>query len=145
MGIKFYNTQISIQMITELSKQNNMLHEILKLNRDLMKGKYNIVDKHSTKLKEIKRNVHLDLTEVGKKPIVVDKPTRFMIYVKENPSTGFRWNISKSFEKCGVKLIRDEFFMGTSNMPGAPGKHFYLFKPTSQMVQEFAMLSSCTR
>ena len=51
----------------------------------------------------------------------------YTITLDENPSTGFAWHY-KINDQSVVIVEKDSFIPGSSNLPGAPGKHMWTFK-----------------
>jgi inhibitor of cysteine peptidase len=61
--------------------------------------------------------------------------TTFMVWLLENPTTGFSWNVSVT---DGLQITNDTFIAPTSGLIGAGGSHTWDVLTTKTGVQEFS-------
>ena len=52
----------------------------------------------------------------------------FIVTLESNPTTGYQWQLNKSFDKKYVELIKSEFKRSKTDLVGAPGTEIWTFK-----------------
>ena len=60
--------------------------------------------------------------------IEVKNGQEFTIKMVSNPSTGYTWSVSDSYDKSIVEKVSNTFKASESGMSGAPGEDSWIFK-----------------
>lgn len=60
--------------------------------------------------------------------ISVNAGKNFMIELKSNPTTGYKWQLAEPLNERIVKLVSSDYLAPNTNLVGAGGKEIWIFK-----------------